>query len=146
MNPKTKRYFFLGSSALSCVVIGGLLIAYPNIGAVLVPLIVMGILLIALVYLLSGKLDPEMHRYIVLWTVGAYLFHLVLGEIIWGYSSLTTYFGGDAFTYNAGELHCTNTGIISDLCPPCLPARMGSFISSHPFIRYSESMRWQVSS
>ena len=76
----------------------------PTLPATAIPAILMLMILALLVHLLYRHRDATTRLRIMKWVMGAFFFHFFIGEIIWQSSTLTSYFGGDAITYNDGGI------------------------------------------
>ena len=86
------------------VLIGILIPRSPALPALIVPMISVLAILTIMVNGLFGNKPYTTKQKLMLWTIGAYFVHLVIGEIIWSSNTLTNYFGGDAQTYNYGAI------------------------------------------
>ncbi len=93
---------WLGAACVSALVVGVSIARSPTLPATLVPFIVMLMGLALLVGQLYHYRDASIRQGLMRWTLGAFALHFAIGDIIWHVPTLTTYFGGDAFTYNGG--------------------------------------------
>ena len=87
---------------LGCLFLGAMVVALPPITALVVPTMVCGLLLVALVRGLIRWPDQEARRRIMVWTIGAFVAHLAFGLASTNINyDIRVYLGSDGIGYDA---------------------------------------------
>lgn len=92
------------SAALLGVLAGISVIAAPGLLALFVGATFSVLALAVLVKVLTSAGGSNARSFVMRWTIGAFLLHLLIGSLIWSSATLTGYLGGDAITYNTGAM------------------------------------------
>ncbi len=121
--------------AVGLLFLGGCVVVFPTLFALVVPLAAVVPLLVLLVRRLgptaTGELDDRMLR----WTLGAFALHLGIGVAISHWSAATVYFGGDALQYHAGAAQLVHSWT-GHVAAPSLPAGKEGYFYELGFLYY----------